>query len=217
MVELGTLGFVHGHGVHGFQLLQPAGRNPADAAGAVAAGKGDPQRVFGFTGFGPVPGHVEGNADIPIHQTQIVVVAGNQHRPAGVPAFRSGDQLFRQQMPGNPVVQTLHPPGALTQGTENLEVVEGVQNLNRQSVPVFARTGFSQAMILHPFQVMAITDWRRQLLIIQYPPLPGIVEGTRCAGNGMAVNQRLCFLRIWPCFVAIQPDHILELCLPDLA
>ena len=103
---------MHRHGVYRFQLLQTAGGNPANAAGAVTAREGHPKGRFWLAGFGLIPGYTEGEADIPVHQAEVVVVAGDQHRPAGVPAVGFVDQFFSQQLLGDTLVQALHAPGA---------------------------------------------------------------------------------------------------------
>ncbi|MNH31955.1 hypothetical protein D3C85_1330100 [compost metagenome] len=82
---------MHGHGVHGFDIIEPARQDKAHATLAVIARKGDTQNLL--AGLGALTlRKLEGDADIAVHQTQAVVIAGHQNRTAFVPLLVTVDQ-----------------------------------------------------------------------------------------------------------------------------
>src|SRR5690554_1338197 len=63
---------------------------------------------------------------------------------------------------------------------------------------------------------MTIAHRRWQCFAIHHPPLPGVAEALRGAGDGVAADQLKRLFRVGSRRVAVQPDHILELGAPDL-
>ncbi|MNZ86269.1 hypothetical protein D3C78_1050860 [compost metagenome] len=114
MREFRALGFMHGHGVHGFDIIQATGQDKPHAALAIIAWECHAQNLFSVAFLFR---ELEGNADIAVHQTQPVIVAGHQHRATFVPLLVAVDQARPEQRLRHPLVQALDTPRPLAHGT----------------------------------------------------------------------------------------------------
>ena len=97
MTELRALGFVHGHGIDTLNRIKPAWQYQTDAA--IRESERDPEH-----GALVGAGHIQGDADVAVHQAELVVIASHDHRSALVPAFATTDQAGLMQGAGIRIV-----------------------------------------------------------------------------------------------------------------
>ncbi|MNT33226.1 hypothetical protein D3C72_1691410 [compost metagenome] len=105
---------MHGHGVHGFDIIQATGQDKSHTTLAIIAWERHTQNLFSVAFL---LRKLEGNADIAVHQTQPVIVAGHQDRSTFVPLLVAVDQARPEQCLRHPLVQALHTPRPLAHGT----------------------------------------------------------------------------------------------------
>ena len=142
---------MHRQRINGFEGLQAAGLDPLDAAAAIPGREGHPQRAVAI---GPRQG--QGDADVAVHQPQPVVVAGDEHRAAGVPAFGGADQARLVQPAGDAPVEALDAPRTAAQGAQQLELAVGGEHLAGPGVDAGLIGAGGRAPVAHHLQVMAI-------------------------------------------------------------
>ena len=162
MVELRALRLVHRHGKHCLGRLQPAGQHPANATAAPLGRKRHPQ---------PATLSRQRNAHVTIHQPQLVVVAGDDHRPTRVPPLTGRQQARRLQPERNLPVQPLHPPASLAQRTQQLEAPMGLQHPGRPVIEGVLPGLVRRTVPVHPPQVMRVPH---RPLISRHPIQPAM-------------------------------------------
>jgi hypothetical protein len=126
--ELRALGFVHGHGVHRFNVIEPAGQHEAHPAAAIVTWKRDAQGLTIL--LRRALWQTQRDADVAVHQAQTVVVARHQYRTAFVPLLIALDQLRSEQRLGDALVQSFDAPRPFTHGAKQLELIERIQHLS---------------------------------------------------------------------------------------
>ena len=138
MDEFRALGLVNRHREYRLDPLQPAGQHPADAALAIAGGEGHAQGGAGL-GVGELHRDLEGNADIPVHELERVVVAGDQYRAAFVPVgavIRLVDQSGPRQRLLDALIERFDAVVAGAQRRQQLELGVGLEDGRGPAVPL---------------------------------------------------------------------------------
>ena len=147
---------MYGHGIHRFNIIEPAWQDKTDTALPVITRERHPQYMAPGLTF--TLGKHEGDANIAVHQPQPVIVAGHQHRAAFVPLLIAINQLAGKQGAGDALIQALHAPRPLAHGAEHLKGLERLQHMPRPGRParVFKAAAGVRALLAQPLNIMPI-------------------------------------------------------------
>ncbi|MNJ39746.1 hypothetical protein D3C77_346280 [compost metagenome] len=156
MGEFRALGLVHGHGIHGFDLVETARQYEAHPATTIVTSKGHAQHLLTRLLF---IWQAQGNTDVAVHQAQTIVVTGHQHRSPLIPGLLDIDQASSAQHPANPLVQPFNAPRAFAHSTQQLEGFKALQHGHGPGFParVIGWRAQGRTLPANDLQIAAVT------------------------------------------------------------